>query len=268
MISCTCFPLQQTSCWGSLIRQPIEQDLVRSSRRWSGEASQDARERSEGAASLNATRMSSRKIAVPSHAARSPRVSTATSPGPRIPTGARTARIPEDESFAPTPERARAPCSGARCTPHCAESWGERGLVLGAELLRAVRPAPQLRPRSFSMGDVPQRLAALRKEDPLVSGRRTPGPTRNAMVHRRTRPTRGTRPRGAGSGYSGMRSTGALHGLRGEGQQGVASGPHNAVAALGDLVPGTGQIAQRLGHDEAGLVGHLLQECHVGVKCS
>lgn len=204
-----------------------------------------------------------------------------------------------------------------------------------AELLRVVRPALQLHPHSFSMGDVPQRLAALRKEDPLVSDRRTPGPTRpsdlqtnhdsvdvpgcvvigvarpaavRVLAHahllglpaagrgeaaRRAAPggARGGQTAGRqseerdgspsntanprypaeeewGNDHSDMRSAGALHGLRSEGQQGVASGPHNAVAALGDLVPGTGQIAQRLGHDEAGLVGHLLQECHVGVECS
>ena len=155
MISCACIPLQQTSCWGSLIKQPIEQDLVRSSRRWSGEASQDARERSEGAASLNATRMSSRKIALPSQAARSPRVSTAMSPGPRIPTVARTARIPEGESFAPKPELARAPCSGGRWTAHCAESSGERGLVLGDLREAELGLQQHHRARSASRGGTP-----------------------------------------------------------------------------------------------------------------
>ncbi|MER6440055.1 hypothetical protein ABT275_27300 [Streptomyces sp. NPDC001185] len=47
-----------------------------------------------------------------------------------------------------------------------------------AELLGVVRPALHLHPHSFSMGDVPYRLAALRKEDPMVSGRRMPGPPR------------------------------------------------------------------------------------------
>jgi hypothetical protein len=46
--------------------------------------------------------------------------------------------------------------------------------------------------------------------------------------------------------------------LWGEGKQFVSSGLHDAIAALRDLVPGTGQIAQGLGHDEAGLVGYLL----------
>ncbi|MET7986881.1 hypothetical protein [Streptomyces sp. NPDC005281] len=46
-----------------------------------------------------------------------------------------------------------------------------------AELLRIRRPALQLHPNSFSTGDVPERLAALRKEDHLVLGHRIPGPT-------------------------------------------------------------------------------------------
>ncbi|MFE1795996.1 hypothetical protein ACFW9L_07490 [Streptomyces sp. NPDC059517] len=47
-----------------------------------------------------------------------------------------------------------------------------------AELLRAVRPALQLHPHSFSMGDVPYRLAALRWDDPVTSSRKRPDPTR------------------------------------------------------------------------------------------
>ncbi|MEU6224931.1 hypothetical protein [Streptomyces sp. NPDC047042] len=46
------------------------------------------------------------------------------------------------------------------------------------ELLAVVRPALRLHPHSFSSGDIPQRLAALRKEDALVLGRRMPGPSR------------------------------------------------------------------------------------------
>ncbi|MFJ8934990.1 hypothetical protein ACIRL0_04635 [Streptomyces sp. NPDC102365] len=47
-----------------------------------------------------------------------------------------------------------------------------------AELLQASRPALQLHPHDFSMGDVPRRPAALRREDPMASSRRMLGPTR------------------------------------------------------------------------------------------
>ncbi|MEV0734770.1 hypothetical protein AB0I51_02135 [Streptomyces sp. NPDC050549] len=48
----------------------------------------------------------------------------------------------------------------------------------GAELLRVVRPALSLHPHSFGSGDIPYRLAALRKDDGLEWGSRMPGPTR------------------------------------------------------------------------------------------
>ncbi|MFI6402750.1 hypothetical protein [Streptomyces sp. NPDC050548] len=47
-----------------------------------------------------------------------------------------------------------------------------------AELLRVIRPALNLHPHSFSSGDIPYRLAALRRDDGLERGSRMPGPTR------------------------------------------------------------------------------------------
>jgi len=47
-----------------------------------------------------------------------------------------------------------------------------------AELLRVVRPAWGLHPHSFSIGDIPYRLRALRKEDYLPLVPRKPEPTR------------------------------------------------------------------------------------------
>ncbi|WP_427922611.1 hypothetical protein [Streptomyces sp. cg40] len=47
-----------------------------------------------------------------------------------------------------------------------------------AELLGIVRPALGLDPYTYSMGDIPRRLTALRKDDDLEWGRRIPGPTR------------------------------------------------------------------------------------------
>jgi len=54
-------------------------------------------------------------------------------------------------------------------------------------------------------------------------------------------------------------------GLRGEGQELVAALADHPVVCLGHFDPGAGQVTDRLGDHQPGVVGHLAQDLPVGV---